>query len=239
MVRTKWQTTLNLFGLLLFGAFSQTGCTEESLPQAKSVDVYPAKSKTRAKTSHILISYEGAWRSNTRRTKEDAQKQAQIYLEQIQNGMDFTYLASQYSEDPQKKAGGLIGVVERGKMVAEFETVLFDLQINEVSDVVETGFGFHIIRRLPLEERSLIHIEVDTDFNRDLVATGLKSGLDPRMLAREYSIGAHGIRGGELGWFERKDLNTVFIDPAFALEIGTCTDGIEKDGHWHFFCRQE
>lgn len=239
MVHTKWQTTLSLFGLLFVGGFSQSGCNEESLPQAEAVETYPAKIETRAKTSHILISYEGAWRSNTRRTKEDALKQAQIYLEQIQNGTDFAYLASQYSEDPQKKAGGLIGVVERGKMVAEFEAVLFDLQINETSDVVETGFGFHIIRRLPLEERSLIHIEVDTDFNRGLVATGLKSGLDPRMLAREYSIGTHGLRGGELGWFERKDLNTVFVDEAFALEVGTCTAGIEKAGHWHFFCRQE
>ena len=85
----------------------------------------------------------------------------------------------------------------------------------------------------------LIHIEVDNEFNRDIVATGLQSGSDPRMLAREYSTGSHGIRGGELGWFERKDLNQIFEEPAFTLEVGTCTNAIARDEKWHFFCRQQ
>ena len=229
--------------LLAIGGFGLTmtvvGCTEEVLPQAEEVEIYTARSRTRAKTSHLLLSYEGAWRANTRRTKEDALLQAEAYLEQIRSGVDFAYLAQQYSEDPQKKEGGLIGVVERGRMVPEFDEVVFDLKINEISDVVETGFGFHIIRRLPLEERRLIHIQVDTEFNREIVETGLKSGLDPRMLAREYSTGPHGIRGGELGWFERKDLNPIFEEPAFALQVGTCTDAIVRDDTWHYFCRQE
>ena len=237
MRQSNWQTTLNCFGMLcILGSIS---CAEDTLPQAEAVQIYPANNQKRAKTSHILITYEDAWRSNTRRTKEAAKEQVEHYLDQIKAGIDFAYLASQHSEDPQKKAGGLIGVVERGKMVPEFETVLFDLQINEISDVVETGFGYHIIRRLPLDERRLIHIEVDTEFNRDLVVAGLDSGLDPRMLAREYSVGAHGLRGGELGWFERKDINAAFVEPVFALNVGTCTDSIEKEDHWHFFCRQE
>ena len=69
--------------------------------------------------------------------------------------------------------------------------------------------------------------------------TGLQSGSDPRMLAREYSTGSHGIRGGELGWFERKDLNPLFVEPTFSLEVGTCTDAIARDDNWHFFCRQQ
>ncbi len=229
--------------LLMVGGFGLTmnlvGCTEEVLPQADEVEIYTARSRTRAKTSHLLLGYEGAWRANTRRTKEDAHKLAEDYWTQIQDGVDFAYLAQQYSEDPQKGDGGLIGVIERGRMVPEFDKVVFDLKINEISGVVETGFGFHIIRRLPLEERSLIHIEVDTEFNKEIVETGLKSGLDPRMLAREYSTGAHGIRGGELGWFERKDLNPIFEEPAFALKVGTCTDAIVRDDTWHYFCRQE
>ena len=59
------------------------------------------QNSSRAKVSHLLLSYEGAWRANTRRTKEDAQTQAEAYLEQIK-GVDFSYLAQQYSEDPQK-----------------------------------------------------------------------------------------------------------------------------------------
>ena len=215
------------------------GCSEDNLPQEEPFQTLSPKNDSRAKVSHLLLSYEGAWRANTRRTKEDAQAQAEAYLADIQRGVSFSYLAQQYSEDPQKKTGGLIGVIERGQMVKEFEETLFGLDINEISTVVETGFGFHIIRRLPLEERMLIHIEVDTEFNRDIVATGLQSGSDPRMLAREYSIGAHGIRGGELGWFERKDLNPIFVEEAFALAVGTCTDAIVRDDKWHFFCRQQ
>ena len=229
--------------LLTIGGFAVTalvvGCSEDPLPQAEVVEIYTARNRTRAKTSHLLLGYEGAWRANTRRTKEDAHKLAEDYLEQIRDGVDFGYLAQQYSEDPQKGDGGLIGVVERGKMVPEFDEVVFDLKINEISDVVETGFGFHIIRRLPLEERKLIHIEVDTEFNKEIVETGLESGLDPRMLAREYSTGSHGVRGGELGWFERKDLNLLFEEPAFALKVGTCTDAIVREDTWHYFCRQE
>jgi parvulin-like peptidyl-prolyl isomerase len=209
------------------------------LPTEEPLTLYAPENNARAKVSHLLLSYEGAWRANTRRTKENARKQAEAYYRDIQNGVSFGYLAQQYSEDPQKKAGGLIGVVGRGQMVKEFEDVLFNLQINETSSVVETGFGFHILRRLPLEERRLIHIEVASTEHRDLVSSGLQSGEDPRILAREFSVGPHGIRGGELGWFERPDLNPIFVEPVFALEVGTCTTGIERDDTWHFFCRQE
>ena len=237
MTLTKCRILSTIGGFIL--TMNVVGCTEEVLPQAKEVEIYTAKNRLRAKTSHLLLSYEGAWRANIRRTKEDAHKLAEDYLTQIQNGVDFAYLAQQYSEDTNKREGGLIGIVEHGQMVPEFEEVLFNLKINEISDVVETGFGFHIIRRLPLEERRLIHIEVQSDLNKEIVETALNSGLDPRMLAKEYSVGPHGIRGGELGWFERKDLNPIFVEPAFALKVGTCTDAIMRDDSWHYFCRQE
>ena len=228
-----------LITTFLISSGNTIGCSEDSLPQEEPFQTFTPTNDSRAKVSHLLLSYEGAWRANTRRTKDDAKMQAEAYIADIQQGVSFSYLAQQYSEDPQKKAGGLIGVVERGQMVHEFEEALFSLDINEISAVVETGFGFHIIRRLPLDERMLIHIEVDSEFNREIVTTGLQSGSDPRMLAREYSIGAHGIRGGELGWFERKDLNAIFVDSAFAIEVGTCTEAIAKDDKWHFFCRQQ
>ena len=80
-------TLYGLRTLLTIGVLGLTmnvvGCTEEVLPQAEEVEIYTARSRTRAKTSHLLLSYEGAWRANTRRTKEDAQRQAEAYLEQI------------------------------------------------------------------------------------------------------------------------------------------------------------
>ena len=204
-----------------------------------TLEIYPATNQTRAKARHILIGYEGAWRSSSRRSKKDALQQLKGYQQQISKGMDFARLAQQHSEDPQKKDGGSLGVVERGQMLPEFESALFDLQCNEVSDIVETGFGFHLIQRLPLEERRLIHISVESEILQDTVSTQLSEGIDPRQLAREYSTGPHGKRGGELGWFERTDLDTMFVDPVFNLRIGQCTEAIKRENVWHFFCRQE
>ena len=228
--------------LLIVGYLStfvlSIGCDKEILPQAEPVTIQPAPDTGRAKVRHLLLSYEGAWRADTRRTKENAQEQAEAYLQMIRDGVDFGYLAQQYSEDTQKKEGGLIGVIEHGQMVKEFEDALFALDLNETSSVVETGFGFHIVQRLPLDERLLIHIEVDETDSRDIVATKLQEGIDPRLLARKHSIAPHGLRGGELGWFEKEDLDTVFIEPVFALAMGTCSDPIERSETWHFFCRQ-
>ena len=218
--------------------FFGLGCDKEILPQGEPVTIQPAPDTGRAKVRHLLLSYEGAWRADTRRTKENARLQTEAYLEMIVEGVDFGYLAQQYSEDTQKKEGGLIGVVEHGQMVKEFEDALFALDLHEISDVVETGFGFHIVQRLPLDERLLIHIEVDEVDSRDIVSIKLQEGVDPRLLAKEYSIAPHGLRGGELGWFEKEDLDTVFTTPVFALKIGTCSEPIERSETWHFFCRQ-
>lgn len=84
---------------------------------------------------------------------EDAQltayKKAEDLLEQIQNGADFSELAQKFSEDPASaKRGGDLGLINRGDFVPEFETVAFSLEENEVSDIVQTQFGFHIIKMM-------------------------------------------------------------------------------------------
>jgi parvulin-like peptidyl-prolyl isomerase len=68
----------------------------------------------------------------------------------LQDGADFVTLATERSDAPSAPKGGDLGYFARGQMVAPFEDVAFALQPGETSDVVETQFGFHIIR---LEER--------------------------------------------------------------------------------------
>ncbi len=68
-------------------------------------------------------------------------------LDRIKAGEDFAQLARQFSEDPGSGSkGGDLGFAPRGRMVPEFDEVMFNLEPGQISDVVETKFGFHIIR---------------------------------------------------------------------------------------------
>lgn len=71
---------------------------------------------------------------------------AKAVLDKIRKGGDFSKLAREYSEDVSASNGGDLGIVGRGKMVPEFEDTIFNLKSGEVSDIVRTEYGYHIIK---------------------------------------------------------------------------------------------
>jgi len=80
-------------------------------------------------------------------TKDEARKKAESILQRIQKGEDFAALAKDNSDDPgSKTSGGDLGYFTRGKMVPAFEAAAFSLKPGQTSGLVETQFGFHIIR---------------------------------------------------------------------------------------------
>jgi hypothetical protein len=85
-----------------------------------------------------------AQRDSVRRAAEGIQRQAAA------PGADFAALARQYSQDPSKDSGGDLGFFGRGQMVPQFEEAAMKLQPGQVSPVVESPFGYHVIK---LEER--------------------------------------------------------------------------------------
>ncbi len=99
--------------------------------------------------SHILISYQGAERSSATRTKEEAKKLAgEVLAKATAPGADFAALAREYSDEPgAKERGGDLGAFKKGAMAPAFEEAAFKLKVGEISGVVETPFGFHIIKR--------------------------------------------------------------------------------------------
>jgi len=97
--------------------------------------------------SHILISYEGAQGvEGATRSKKEAQQEAIKLQKELKTSPDqFAELAKQYSDDSSGNNGGDLGFFGRGQMTKAFEDTAFSLKIDEISDVVETEFGFHII----------------------------------------------------------------------------------------------
>ena len=99
------------------------------------------------RASHILLMYEGSERSTATRSKDEAQAQIAVLKTQLDGGADFAELAGQNSDCPSSAEGGDLGTFGRGQMVAAFETTAFGMPMGQVSDVVETPFGYHLIKR--------------------------------------------------------------------------------------------
>ena len=100
--------------------------------------------------SHILIAYKGSERADDKvaRSKEDARKLADKVLKEAkQKDADFAKLAEKYSDGPTKDKRGDLGAFKKGKMAKAFDDAAFKLKVGEISDVVETKFGFHVIKR--------------------------------------------------------------------------------------------
>ncbi len=76
------------------------------------------------------------------------EKEADQVLERLKKGEKFSAIARDTSLCPSKKRGGDLGTFGRGQMVKEFETAAFALDKGQISGIVKTQFGYHIIRRL-------------------------------------------------------------------------------------------
>ncbi len=76
------------------------------------------------------------------------EKEANQILERLKKGEKFSSIAKQVSMCPSGKRGGDLGTFTRGKMVKEFENAAFALEKGQISAIVKTQFGYHIIKRL-------------------------------------------------------------------------------------------
>jgi peptidyl-prolyl cis-trans isomerase SurA len=116
----------------------------------------------------------------TKIQKDELRQRLRNYKKQIEAGEDFASMAKIYSEDlGSRETGGDLGWAKRGQMVPEFEATAMKMQPNEMSDVVESDFGYHLIQTIEIrgQEYHARHILLRPDYNR-LELSGAKSFLD-------------------------------------------------------------
>ena len=104
-----------------------------------------------ARASHILI---GVDEKAPAEERKKGKEKAEALLKRVKAGEDFAALAKSDSTCPSASQGGDLGSFGRGQMVAPFEKAAFGLKVGEVSEVVETQFGYHIIKLTDKQEAS-------------------------------------------------------------------------------------
>jgi len=97
----------------------------------------------KVRVKHILILVE---KGASEKIRKEKNKQIKEILTELKEGKDFAEAAKEYSEDISASIGGDVGFVVRGQMVPEFEKAVYRLKEGEVSDVVTTAYGYHIIK---------------------------------------------------------------------------------------------
>lgn len=119
----------------------------------------------RVLAQHILITPDG----ETEASKQEALDKIKAIRERILGGAKFEDEASAHSMCPSGKNGGSLGWFSRGMMVPEFDTAVFSMKDGETSDVIQTQFGYHIIRRTDHQDAGEASFDEVHDQVRDLL----------------------------------------------------------------------
>ncbi|MBX3199183.1 MAG: peptidyl-prolyl cis-trans isomerase [Labilithrix sp.] len=121
----------------------------EAAPKTAAAEAAP-KVPDAIAAQHVLVAYKGAKGAakSVTRAKADAKKRAEEVVAKATGGADFSALVAEYSDDPgSKERMGSVGKFTRDKMTKPFSDAAFALAVDEVSGVVESDFGFHVIKR--------------------------------------------------------------------------------------------
>ncbi len=168
------------------------------------------------------------------KARAEAYAKAEALLDSLKHGADFAELAKKYSQDPGSASdGGDLGWAKRGQFVPEFEHAVYALKPGEISGIVETQFGFHIIQLLQrrgdlVHARHILitipHLTSDDDSViavLDTLRERAMHGVSFALLARTYSEDKDTRDlGGDLGTVSVDQLEPSFLKTVNELRVG-------------------
>lgn len=193
--------------------------------------------------SHILITVKAG-----DALRAEARKKIEGLLTRVKAGEDFAALAQQHSDDTgSAREGGDLGFFGKGNMVPEFEKVAFALKPGEVSGVVESPYGFHIIKCEAVSgdsvrARHILALFPKPSEEDEKRAYALANELKERALkgekfadlARQYSEDPESReRGGLLNFYRRDALPPSFADEVSKMRLGDVAGPIKTQFGWH------
>lgn len=130
--------------------------TKEELEKYYEDNITAFKEDEQVRASHILIKVAG---SDTEEQKKAKREKLEKILKDVRGGASFSENATLYSDCPSKDKGGDLGFFSRGDMVKPFEEAAFALEEGDISDIVETQFGYHIIKVTGRKDENWIPFE--------------------------------------------------------------------------------
>lgn len=202
------------------------------------------------KAAHILFK---ATDKDSAQTHEEQLAKANDVLAMARKGEDFSELAKQYSEGPSKDTGGALGFFEQGQMVPAFDDAVFSMNKGDISEVVKTQFGYHIILLEDIREATKRSLK---DAKKQIIATLQKKEAESLAFQVANSTYENIISAGgldqylaatpeadiqESDFFPKDEApdnlknDKVFLEKAFSLKKGEFSSLIKGDTGYAIF----
>jgi len=174
-------------------------------------------------------------------TLKAVRKEINRIYDRVREGKDFAELAREYSDCPSSSIGGDLGFFGRGTMLREFEDVAFSLKPGEISGIIESSFGYHIIKMEEKDEEDIRvrHIlkmikptEEDISSTVEIVKgihEELMQGADFYEIAKKYSDDPSAEEGGIIGEYSADEYPESFKEYLDRIDVGEITEIIREE----------
>ncbi len=181
----------------------------------------------------------------------EAKQRAEDIVERLRDGANFGRIAAAESDGRQALEGGDLGWRKAGALPTMFEKVVPELEKGEISEIIRSSSGFHVLKlldvrgagRLVIEQTNARHILIKTNeivssadarSRLRVLRSRVQNGADFAELARASSDDpGSAVKGGDLGWLSPGDTIPAFEKTMDALAVGEISEPFETQFGWH------